>query len=98
MSSKIYKYPLRICGYQEMEIPLKAAFLTLQIQNGIPCMWFAVNTAAPTFTLKIHTIGTGQEFPKIFGWDKYAGTYQDGDFVWHVFFEFDKNKIDQTGE
>jgi len=83
---KIHKVALVIDGYQEFELPAFATILTVQVQHGIPCMWYEFD---PDFTAKqkrnIRTCTTGNG--KFESNTVYIGTYQmeDGNFVGHVY-------------
>lgn len=55
----VYKYPLLILDEQEVEIPNGADLLTVQMQNGKPCLWALVETQSPPVKRKILIRGTG---------------------------------------
>lgn len=61
-------------------------FLTVQIQNGQPCVWAIVDPDKQPKKYKISIIGTGWECRRIDA-SKYIGTVQDGMYVWHCFWE-----------
>lgn len=87
----IYKYPLKVCGGQEITLPVGAKILSVQMQNETPCIWALVNTDAriPKVEQKlIRMIGTGHNIQDPFILE-YIGTIQTdgGQFVWHVFIE-----------
>lgn len=70
-------------------MPQGAALLTVQVQQGIPCIWADVpNTDAPPERRIFWTFGTGKPMPTDFI-GEYLGTYQlyDGQLVWHVYEE-----------
>lgn len=80
----IWKFPLN-----NEETPIEAhviEFLTVQMQNGQPCVWAIVDPDRPPKKYKICIIGTGWECRKIDA-SKYIGTVQDGMYVWHCFWE-----------
>lgn len=81
----IWKYSLRIDGEQTLDVPEGAEALTVQVQNGTPCLWMRIDPAAPMTLRKIITHGTGHPVPETTG--RYVGTYQidGGDLVFHVF-------------
>lgn len=71
------------------ETPIEAyviEFLTVQMQNGQPCVWAIVDPDRPPKKYVIRIIGTGWECRKIDA-SKYIGTVQNGLYVWHCFWE-----------
>lgn len=82
----IYKYPLLITEKQEMEIPKGAKYLTLKLQNGIPCLWAKVSEKDIKVKTTFLMIGTGQEIPN---GAEYIGTIHltESNLVFHVFQE-----------
>lgn len=84
----IWKFPLRITDSQEIKIPDGAQILSVQVQDGQPCIWALLDETAKTYSRKIGMFGTGHPMPKEFA-GKYIGTYQlrNGDVVFHVFEE-----------
>lgn len=83
---RIFKYPLKVDDLQMVEMPSGAAILTVQTQNGVPCIWAAVDPDAKRIKRAFVTYGTGH--PMDDGPAKhYVGTYQlrDGALVFHVF-------------
>jgi hypothetical protein len=82
---KIYKYSLELVPEQQVEMPLGASILTVQIQNDIPYLWALVDPKIHTVRRTIYIRGTGHEFDvKAF---KYINTFQllNGELIWHVF-------------
>lgn len=81
---KIYKYPLELKDLNEIDMPEQAEILSVQIQNGIPCLWAKVNTDYPEEKRAIRIIGTGNSInpcePLVF-----ITTYQFEGLVFHVF-------------
>lgn len=82
----IWKYQLEVTDQQEINIPDEAELLTVQIQNGVPCLWAKVNPKNLSTTKQILTFGTGNPFTGGLGL-LYVGTYQlhEGKLVFHVF-------------
>lgn len=85
---KIYKYPLLIENKQAVSMPIGAEILTVQLQNGIPCIWALVDTSSPLSDVSVRVYLTGVEVdqsPNL----KYCGTFQmiGGGFVFHVFID-----------
>lgn len=83
----IHKLSLNIRDEQEVLLPEDAEILTVQIQNGIPCIWAIVDTKNDLKHRKIVTIGTGHEISNMGRFQKYIGTYQydANNLVFHVF-------------
>lgn len=79
----VWKYTLEI-GTTELEIPLGAAVLSVQVQRGEPCLWCLVNPQAQKGRRTFEAFGTGQQVPT---GRRHLGSFQllDGDFVGHVF-------------
>ncbi len=81
---KIFKYNLPIKPDITIQIPSNSKFLSLQVQDGIPVIWFLVYEENPLTNMHISVYGTGQEINQ--GNIKlYIGTIQVGSFVWHFF-------------
>jgi hypothetical protein len=82
----IYKYELQIKSQQVIEIPRQSKFLTLQLQDGVPCVWLEVNTNNTNTTQRVFKMhGTGHEF--VNNLDVYLGTVLINGFVWHYYEE-----------
>jgi len=81
----IWKYELETTDLQEIEMPHAAKILTVQVQNGVPCIWCLCKPNNLKQFRIIQTIGTGHEKENIKG--IYIGTYQllEGSVVFHVF-------------
>jgi hypothetical protein len=70
---------------QSLEMAAEAEILTLQMQHGVPCIWFRCYPRDPLVTRRFVMIGTGWNFSVIPNPHKYIGTVQDGSLVWHFF-------------
>ena len=92
--SVIYKYPLEVSprtGRVAMVMPEYARILSVQNQDGIPCLWALVMNDEPMlargFERRIFLqVATGQTFtpaPK----SEYLGTVQFNELVFHFFEE-----------
>ncbi len=83
MEKTIWKFQLKLDGYQEVEMPADAEIIAIQIQDNAICVWAIVNPSAPVKVFKFEIFGTGRamaDLPR-----KYVGTvYPDG-YVFHVF-------------
>lgn len=80
----IWKVQLRISDEQRVGLPKGAVPLSAQMQNGVLCAWFAVDTFEPTRDLVVFVRGTGHPMREAAG-ARFVGTAQDGELVWHVF-------------
>jgi hypothetical protein len=85
----IWKYQLKADDIQEIEIPVGSRILSLQVQNGIPCIWALVYDKSPKDTKKIYTFGTGEPTTFLPETLQFLGTYQilEGQLVFHVFID-----------
>lgn len=81
----IWKYPLKLQDHQSVDMPLGAEILTVQFQDGIPCLWAKVDSMMHNKKLRsIALVGTGHPVSED-GGCRYIGTCQQGPFVWHWF-------------
>ena len=56
----VYKYPLVIADYQNVDLPKGAQILCIKEQHGKICLWALVNPdETETETIKIRCAGTG---------------------------------------
>ena len=79
----IFKYEITVQDLQYVEMPAGAHILCVQVQGGYPCLWAAVDTSHGRERRMIEIIGTGN--PMSVHCRCYIGTFQAGNFVWHVF-------------
>jgi hypothetical protein len=86
MKKTIWKFPLDVADFQEIQMPACAEVLSVQVQYGTPCMWAIVSPEAPKETRTFATYGTGHEFPDATELKQtFIGTYQLPGLVYHVF-------------
>ena len=83
---RIYKYELEITDKQDVEMPLGAQMLSVQMQGDKLCVWALITTGREQEVRHIEIYGTGRDIGNenqmnIF----HRGTVQDGGLVWHVF-------------
>lgn len=92
----IWKFPIDLSQGPRVAIdmPMDAKILTLQVQNGVPCLWALVDPSAPIETKPFVVVGTGHEKP--IHATAYVGTWQDGPFVWHLFAELQRATSEET--
>ena len=81
---RIYKYELSDKGRQEIELPWYSQILSVQMQNGTPCIWVLLNPDDKTYPQLFEIYGTGHEIKKS-EFKHYIGSWQDGPTVWHLF-------------
>ena len=88
MNKVIYKYPLDEVDRQTISMPKGAEILSLQVQNGTPCIWALVNKGADMEDRTFVMIGTGHPImDELYSGAEYIGTaivFNDT-LVWHVF-------------
>ena len=88
----VWKYPLNITDTQEVWMPPGAKALTVQVQQGVPCLWALVDDVArheDFVPRRVHVHGTGHLVEDGFGLD-YISSFQTqilgaGVLVFHVF-------------
>jgi len=79
----IYKYPIRITDEQELEIPIGYPIHVGIDPQGVPCIWYHVDTKSPTSKVKIYIVGTGNPIPENAHF--HMGSFVQSPFVWHVY-------------
>lgn len=79
----IWKFELGTEKVKEIEMPIFAKILSVQVQNGVAQFWAVVYPDGPLETRTFKTYGTGWEIEDDPG--KFIGTYQLPDLVFHVF-------------
>lgn len=83
---RIHKYPLKVTDEQKVTIPYGAKILTVQVQNGTPCLWAEVDVDQVRQTKQpVFIVGTGHPMPAAA--QQYLSTFQleDGKLVFHVY-------------
>lgn len=80
----IWKYPFSTQGELTIDMPEGAKVLSLQVQNGAPCLWALVRPEKKVRTRYFRVFGTGHpiELKTSF---VFIGTYQLDWLVFHVF-------------
>lgn len=84
---RVYKYPLDIQDEVTVMMPKGARVLSVQVQNGRPCLWAVVDPNEMTLEERFFRIaGTGHSIQDDVV-DGFIGTIQmyDGRLVFHVF-------------
>lgn len=90
MSAKgkaVWKYPLEITNYQMIPMPIGVEFLHVGLDpEGNPSIWVLVTPGNPMQGQQIIIYGTGHPVMSVIDKkDNYIGTFNHGQFVWHVF-------------
>lgn len=63
MTDRVFKYDLDATPDQRLLMPLGAKVLDAQVQNGVLCVWAAVDPNAQPEVRRFRLIGTGEEVP-----------------------------------
>jgi hypothetical protein len=84
----IFKQTLDTVYEQTIELPEYSRILCINVQHGIPCIWYECNPNMPEEEVKIFCVGTGGELPERVGLE-YLGTVLmfGGDCVFHYYKE-----------
>lgn len=82
----IYKYPVVIDDYQEINLPNGAEILTIQQQGGKFYLWAKIDTNKVINKVPIYVFGTGNPINIMEGDIIYISTIQNGLLVWHFFY------------
>jgi hypothetical protein len=88
MKKQIWKYRLEVTGWQSITMPKGSEILTVQVQDGEPCLWALVDPDAGTEERFIEMVGTGRQIPTDSGSiGRYVSTFQmhGGSLVLHAF-------------
>ena len=82
----IWKYEITP-ALNEIEIPINAEFLSLHTKNGLPCMWFLVETENSREFRRFEVYGTGHEINVSMFQRNFIGTFlvNYDSLVFHVF-------------
>lgn len=84
---KIFKYVLEVTDEQTLQLPVGAKVLSVQNQQGKPCLWALVDSEQPAIeSVNVAMFGTGNP---IEDWQlkglSFLGTVQINWLVLHVF-------------
>lgn len=90
----IWKFPLEITDFQQIEVPENSSMLSVAFQDRHPtyplaggkqlCLWVQVDTDRPMRKRGIYVVGTGNPMPDVIA--QFIGTALDPrGFVWHVY-------------
>lgn len=65
-------------------MPKGAEVLTVQVQNGITCIWVLCNPDSPKVNKSFEIFGTGHSINEVKE-RRYIGTFQLDELVYHLF-------------
>lgn len=82
----IHKYQLDINDTIVVRTHTGARILSVQVQNGVPCIWALVDTNSEKVTRILQCRGTGHDCEGVIP-DRFVGTFQlhGGALVFHLF-------------
>lgn len=66
---KIYKYAIEITDDQDIVMPVGAKILTVQNQNGVPCIWAMVDPNSEKRMCISECMAQGIMFQTVIGWN-----------------------------
>lgn len=81
---RVFEYQLQVNDVCYINMPVRAQILSLQVQNGLPCVWALVDDSEFISMREFRTVGTGHPANEC-GDLQFVGTYQLLDLVFHVF-------------
>lgn len=83
----IFKYQFSTNDGFTIQMPAGATVLTVQLQQGIPCIWAKLDPQQPNVARHFRVFGTGHNFVEGAESLRYVGTYQEygGSLIWHLF-------------
>ena len=90
MNTTVWKYIVDFGRFQ-LDLPVDAEILTLQMQDGRPRLWVLVQPHNRNETRHFQMLTTGSHNAPISR--RYIGTVQDGLYVWHLFETLPPNPI-----
>jgi len=86
MAMRIYKYRIPLVPGPAVMMPEGAAVLSLQMQNGEPCIWAIVDDEKRPAARFFHWYETGHAIPMQDLVNlNFIGTVQNEPFVFHLF-------------
>lgn len=86
MIKVVWKFEFEIIDKFEISMPRDCEILTVQVQNGTPCIWALVNPDVVQEKRVFRLAGTGHDIHYDMGVDyKYIGTFQLDVLVFHLF-------------
>jgi hypothetical protein len=85
----IWKFPLALTDTVELTMPKGAIPLYVDVDNkdGRHCMWALVKPSEPAEIRRFHIYGTGRVIDDNIRIGNYITSWQQDEFVWHIFEE-----------
>jgi hypothetical protein len=94
MLKQVLKYPFQLLidsnGVFVLELPREWKPVLVEMREGVATLWAEVprdtvfsDLHSPTKPVQFKVFGTGHAIAPNF---KHAGSWQDGSFVWHLYF------------
>lgn len=82
---KIFERELKLADLQVLTVPWNSKMLTVQVQNGVPCIWYESDPNNSLTDIKIAIYATGQDMPDIK--QTYIATFQmeESKKIYHVY-------------
>ena len=87
----VWKYQIRpdsnrdaVYWLDVVDVPRGSKPLCVMMQNGVPCVWFEVETTEPKGPFRLYSVGTG--FGKIPEGVTYLGSIIEDEYVWHIYY------------
>lgn len=88
----VWKYPIKMSDWFDVEMPCGAEVVSVGVQNGQPVMWAIVDDSKERVNVRFRLAGTGhplqdvEEHKAVF---RFVGTVQlaGGNLVFHLFQE-----------
>lgn len=69
----------------DVPAPIGSKAISVALQNGIPTVWFEVDTKAAPGRLRLYSVGTGHGALPANA--RFIGTIIEGEYVWHIYGE-----------
>lgn len=84
---KIFKYPIVIDNYFELNMPKESKVLTVDIQNNAPQLWALVDPEKSTEKRRFRFVGTGHPIEEELENLTFISTFQmdGGALIFHIF-------------
>lgn len=82
---QVWKYEFTITDAVQLQMPIGAKILSVQLQGDLPCLWALVDPSEPTKKRYFRIFGTGHNID--LDDSHYIGTFMTdvGALVWHMF-------------
>jgi len=88
----IYKYRIPRREEFDLVLPKHARVVRVAPQRGEAFMWALVDTEQPDVRVTFKVVGTGQEVGEAY----YMHSWEDGDFIWHLFYVSEDQSVGEN--